>query len=554
MSNNKIDYLDVYNKIADEIMWRYLKPRPAWIKDYLKSKDAMDKDLVVSLFPCPILSSFDIEAIYNDILIRYQIKEEQAFLQKPFKTFPEKIPEDIKNLGNAWVFLYGLRKVVYNNVKTQLSQNQNTSSFDDINLDDRLLSQEEIVRAEALRKSYLRFLEKGSSQFYTALIEDLLSYKIIDDGLKEYSPKEVLEFANQLEAYRQRCLELFKDKPDIFNFYSKSKIDCLGPYIFGLFPNLPGRPRLKGQTSQHSRFDIPNNFLAEHVYKNIKIEDYFEQIDLLQYINNTLESKLLGFFDDGENCREVLKCGVPYSVLKGYTKEQWAREKNKFITQLESFDGEEQQTAFTLRNGLVEGMVTSRKKEIASVKHEGKDNKTGKSFLIEYNLLTDDVIYFDRFFVKEKTTWQDGSLTLVLYVFPFDCIESATQVYRLDKVPKFFKGKEDMGKSRHKQVDGKVVDSYLHIHTYNQFDKALNFSKNKNAKNRLGHFDVDVNFIKLPSTITNEDLEEIFDAQCNIETKDVRPFIQKLKNMEEKANEQKNENLLSNINKYKKHN
>ena len=403
--------------------------------------------------------------------------DEQEFL----KSQNNGVNNKFENFGNEYIFLDNLRKTLKNKIDKSLwGQKIKREKIEKITED--ILEEETAQQAEHLRSYYLKALETSACSKSDMYIQLKMVYKSINN----LSPSEVLNFHDELTKYRKESIEFYKkqNNMDLVNFYKNEDIQSVLPFAFSYFTH-----HLTEKTA-----------LSKLISKKISLQTINEDIKNLQTLNNILESKYLMFVDNN-----ILFNGRSFVELNNLLDIPPINnnEIDNLVASLDDFD-HFKQSALTYDQEEVECLLKEDKFKIAVI------NKTktikNETSTIELTLLSDR--WSSRFFLKEKVVSKDEiSQSLSFYALPSGKLDSLTQIYRIDKVPKI----SYREKSKHIQTSGEEIITHIHSHDYNLFDKAYNFSK----KN-LGKFDIGINFDNISDDITNKDLEVFFDNKCNI--------------------------------------
>ena len=248
-----------------------------------------------------------------------------------------------------------------------------------------------------------------------------------------------------------------------------------------------------------------NSLISKHISKNIEVSRFDNEVKVLQVMTNLLES-----YDRGLIAENV--CFDGSRIVSKRTGRKWHLDEidiRNFVAQVPNFS-REQQANFIYDQSTIEHLMETTKKPQAGFSRTNPDGSIDKFIVYSEGTVP---LHPERtlapLFVKHiQEDPAKNTFSVMMYVFEEPDLKFGTQIFRIDKVPPVAR----WGVASHKQTSGDVIETNVHVHGYDIFDRVL---INTNKPMELGHSDISNNFIT-QAQLDNRVLEMFVSQKFNI--------------------------------------
>ena len=322
--------------------------------------------------------------------------------------------------------------------------------------------------------------------------------KTLEEDIEKY--KQLIQEDNFLSKSEKFGTErLLEDSERILQYYKN--VDDLEVFI---------------PLSYKSNLGQGNSLTSELIDKNIDVSRFDDDVRLLQFMNNLVES-----YDRGLVAQNAYFNGSRIidkrSGKKLHLGEVDARD---FVSKVSTFS-REQQTNFAYNPQTVKYLIEHEKEPIAGFSKTNSDGSKDKFVVYSFGL---NAMQPERtlapFFVKHvQEDPAKNTFSVMMYVFEEPDLRFGTQLFRIDKVPPIARWGAP---AAHRQASGNVIVTNVHVHDYDLFDRVL---INTNRPMELGHSDISNNFIT-DNQLDNDMLELFVNQKFNIEPEIRDEFVQ----------------------------
>ena len=268
--------------------------------------------------------------------------------------------------------------------------------------------------------------------------------------------------------------------------------------------------------SYHANLGQGNSLTSELIDKNIDVSRFDNDVKLLQFMNNLVES-----YDRGLVAQNAYFNG--HRIIDKETGRKFHMgevDARDFVSKIPTFS-REQQTNFAYDQSTVQYLLEHSKEPLAGFTRTNDDGSKDKFVIYSFGLeALEPQRTLAPFFVKHvQEDPTKNTLSVMMYVFEEPDLRFGTQLFRIDKVPPIARWGAP---AAHRQASGDVIVTNVHVHDYDLFDRVL---INTSRPMELGHSDISNNFIT-DSQLSNDLLEMFVNQKFNIEPEIWEEFVQ----------------------------